>query len=68
VSAVSLHGEERARRRRHRERELHLEWLVSHRDLQLVRAGATRSRTYIAARARKLKAAQQKLAEHRRAA
>jgi hypothetical protein len=33
---------ERARRRWHRERELHLEWLVAHRDLQLVRAGATR--------------------------
>lgn len=46
-----------ARRLRREARLLHLEWLVAHRELQLLRAGATGRRAYIAARQRKLDAA-----------
>jgi hypothetical protein len=59
---------ERDERRWHRERELHLEWLVAHRDLQLVRAGNTRNGRYIRQRQQKLEQAERLLAEHRRAA
>jgi hypothetical protein len=43
----------------------HAEWLVAHRDLQLVRAGATGRRAYIEIRERKLAAAREQLARVR---
>lgn len=57
-----------ARRERQRAaRRLHLEWLVAHRELQLLRAGARcRSRSqreYVAQRQRKLDAARRELAD-----
>lgn len=55
---------ERFLRHSHRERELSLERLVAHRELQEVRAANTGNGRYIAARARKLKAAQRMLARH----
>lgn len=56
--------------RRHRLRLLRnklveVERLVAHRDLQLVRAGHTRNGNYIAARTRKLAAAERALARIR---
>lgn len=51
-----------AHRRFLRERVSRAERLVAHRDLQLVRASATRSGAYIAERERKLNAAHNQLA------
>lgn len=54
------------RRRRHAarlERAAHLEWLVSHRELQLVRAYATGSAKYIRQRTRLLALARAEQAE-----
>lgn len=52
-----------AERRRLRRRLLELERLVAHRELQELRAGATRDRRYIARRAAKLASARRELAE-----
>jgi hypothetical protein len=51
-------------RRWHGERELHLLWLVSHRELQLERANATGKGKYIDRRRRLLAEARVELAEH----
>jgi hypothetical protein len=51
-----------------RERDTRLEWLVGHRELQLSRAGSTRTTTaaYLDERQRKLATAREMLAAHRR--
>lgn len=54
------------RRRYLRDRVLHLQWLVAHRDLQAVRALQTRNRKYIGMRQRKLEAAKAELACYQR--
>jgi len=46
---------------------LRLQWLVAHRELQLLRAGATDKRRYIATREKKLAAARRELDELLRA-
>lgn len=63
----SLVAERRAARtwrRWHSERELHLLWLVSHRELQLERANAKGRGQYIDRRRRKLAEAREELAAH----
>ena len=54
--------EGRRRRRLLRDSVLHREWLVAHRDLQLVRASATGNGRYILRRRRLLDAARAELA------
>lgn len=65
---VAQMRQERIDRHLHRKRDLELERLVAHRDLQLVRAMNTRNGRYIKERQRKLREAQRLLDQHRRAA
>lgn len=58
----------RARRRKRAARELHLQWLVDHRDLQLARALHTGNGNYIDQRRRKLDAARAELETYRASA
>lgn len=53
---------ERKRQRKLAHERLRLERLIAHRELQLLRAGTTRSQWYVDVRARKLASAQRALA------
>ena len=55
-------GQAARARARAEERVAHKQWLVEHRELQLLRACASRRRGWIAARARKLDQARRELA------
>ena len=62
---LEIRRRERRARRARREAELKAEWLLAHRELQLVRAQHTGDRRYIKRREHKLKQARKQMARFR---